>query len=231
MISACRRGRKRLEFVQENRGLGQVPALVLDVPDDDVAQLLQRVTLPRGQRLDVGQALLVHRLDHVEQQVFLGLDVVVQAALQHSQPVRDVLQRGRVVPLGVEHVGGDLDQLGPALLAGLALAAGPSLRPSWWLPHGPVPSLPVTHGGWVGWPPMAKCPPPYALRSTTPILGTSAGHVVQEYQGQVELVAQVDERGACPPPARRPSGAPRRAVAATRRRARPWWAQWAESFP
>src|SRR5581483_840428 len=90
---------------------------------------------------DIGQALLVDGFDHVVQEVFLGLDVVVQAALEHPQPVRDVLERGRVVALGVEHVGGDLDELGPALLAGLALAAAAPLRPPWWLPHGPVPSV------------------------------------------------------------------------------------------
>src|SRR5882762_10222478 len=74
-------------------------------------------------------------MDHVIEQVFLRLDVVIQTALERAQPVSDVLQGGRFIALLIEHVGGDLNQFRPAFLARLALAAAPPLRPSCWLPH------------------------------------------------------------------------------------------------
>src|SRR4051812_28274443 len=44
------------------------------------------------------------------------MDVVVQAALEHAQPICDVLQRRPVIAALVEHVRGDLDEFGPTLL-------------------------------------------------------------------------------------------------------------------
>src|SRR5690606_14125707 len=72
-------------------------------------------------RGDHGQPLLVHLVDHLEEEVLLGLDVVVQAAFQHADPVGDLLQRsGLIAPL-VEDLGGCFDQFGPALFPRLAL--------------------------------------------------------------------------------------------------------------
>jgi hypothetical protein len=59
--------------------------------------------------------LFVHLLEDAEEQVFLGLDVVVEAALEDPELVGDVLDRGRRVPALVEDLGGGLDDLVVAL--------------------------------------------------------------------------------------------------------------------
>ena len=82
-----------------------------EVDDDERADLLQRVTLDGGRPVEVLQRLLVDPLDDLEEEVFLGGDVVVEAPLQDPDGVGDVLDRGRLVALLVEDAGCGLEDL------------------------------------------------------------------------------------------------------------------------
>src|SRR5262249_50345339 len=58
------------------------------------------------------------------EEIVLGLDVVVEAALEQAELLGDVLERGRVVAAVVEHARGDGDQLLLAVPPDAGLADG-----------------------------------------------------------------------------------------------------------
>ena len=82
-----------------------------EVDDDEGADLLQRVSLDGGRPVEVLQRLLVDPLDDLEEEVFLGGDVVVEAPLQDPDGVGDVLDRGGLVALLVKDTGCGLEDL------------------------------------------------------------------------------------------------------------------------
>src|ERR1700712_2905377 len=108
---------------------------MLDVPGDRVLQAVQGIPDRFGSGPQGGDALLMDRADDVEEQIFLRLDVVVQAALEHPEAISDVLQRRPVVALLEEDLRCHVDELDPSLLAGLSFAPGASRTPPCGLSH------------------------------------------------------------------------------------------------
>ena len=102
---------ERAEVLEEDGHLDEVVGVVREVDDDERADLLQRVALDGGRPVEVLQRLLVDSLDDLEEEVLLGGDVVVEAALQDPDGVGDVLDRGRLVALLVEDTGCGLEDL------------------------------------------------------------------------------------------------------------------------
>jgi hypothetical protein len=102
---------------------------------------LERVdALDREHLLEDRLDLLVDLLEEPEEQVFLGLDVVVQAALEDAELVGDVLhRRGRVATL-VEDLGGRGDDLVIALAPRPRGLAGCSVRCFRHAPSAPSPA-------------------------------------------------------------------------------------------
>ena len=83
---------------------------------DESAEAGRRVGgVERSTLLDHRDAPAVVAVDDGEEQIFLAVDVVVEAALEEPDPGRDVLDPGGGVALLVEHLARGVDDLVPPL--------------------------------------------------------------------------------------------------------------------
>ena len=83
---------------------------------DEGAEAGRRVGgVERGTLLDHRDAPAVVAVDDGEEQIFLAVDVVVEAPLEEPDPGRDVLDPGGGVALLVEHLARGIDDLVPPL--------------------------------------------------------------------------------------------------------------------
>ena len=97
-------------------GVPGVGAEDADPAGDEGAEAGRRVGgVERGTLLDHRDAPAVVAVDDGEEQVFLAVDVVVEAPLQQAHPGRDVLDPGGGVALLVEHLARGVDDLVPPL--------------------------------------------------------------------------------------------------------------------
>jgi hypothetical protein len=85
-------------------------ALRLDVvePGDDA---FEWVVDPLDRRLPLGDHLAFHDHHHLEEQLLLRLEVVVEETGCHAGFASNVLQRGRAVALATEDGGSSMDDL------------------------------------------------------------------------------------------------------------------------
>ncbi len=116
-------GAQRPEVAEEDDRVGGVLERAPHVPsmNDRSAATGSSASLPPLRVL--GDDPLVVALDDREEQILLGVDVVVHAALEDPDLVGDLLQARRVVPLAAEDRRGRVDdQLGPVEPALSALA-------------------------------------------------------------------------------------------------------------
>jgi hypothetical protein len=108
-----------------DRNPQQVVDVVLDLLADVDLEPLDRVqTLQRGNLLEDQVDLVVGLLQQAEEQVFLGVDVVVKAPLEDAQLIGDVQNRGVRIAALVEDARRGVQDLAIALLGPLRRCAG-----------------------------------------------------------------------------------------------------------
>jgi hypothetical protein len=78
---------------------------------DKDSDLFERRAVQRVDVEDVRDRVLVDVADDLVEEILLRPDVVVEAAFEDADLVRDVLDRGRFVPLFVEDAGRRLEDL------------------------------------------------------------------------------------------------------------------------
>jgi hypothetical protein len=101
----------RAEVVEEDAHPGQVLGVEGQMRLHERADPLERAALDPVDLLDVRERILVDAVEDLVEQVLLGADVVVEAALEDPDGLCDVLDRTRLVALLVEDARGSLEHL------------------------------------------------------------------------------------------------------------------------